>query len=301
MSAVEAPLHLDQVANASKHKSMSYDRMLTEEKRLEGEIAKILELARGIDEAEDEEFGPDFQGDELPAELQRRESRLAKIREAKARLEEEQKRRDEESGHGKNKTGPKSKRPPGQPEGKQQANFTDPESRIMGNPKVGFVQGYNGQIAVDGKAQLIVAAELTQSANDGGQLIPTLEAAMEVTGTKPRSVLADAGYRSEGDLQVLETLGIDGHVALGKGEMAGTTTAGSGPATKRMQRKRETKRSQKAYKRRKVIVEPPFGWLKSVMGFRGFSMRGLSKVKGEWSLACMALNIRRMSTRLEWK
>lgn len=285
-------------ANASKHKSMSYERMQAEEKRLEAEISRILDLARGIDEAEDEEFGPDFRGDELPAELQHRESRLKKIREAKARLEEEQAQKDEANGHGKK--GRKVKRPAGTPEGKKQANFTDPDSRIMGNPKKGFVQGYNGQIAVDGEENLIVAETITQSAVDVGQLVPVLEEAVANTGQVPDSLLADAGYKSEKDLLALEEMGVDAHVALGRGESLTDPSAKSGPATKRMHRKRQTKRSQKAYKRRKVIAEPPFGWIKSVMGFREFSMRGLSKVSGEWSLVCMALNIRRMATRIEW-
>ena len=285
-------------ANASKHKSMSYERMASEEVRLKEEIGKILDLAQKIDEAEDEELGPDFRGDELPEELQRRESRLKKIREAKARLEEEQKQKDDESGHGRK--GRAVKRPAGQPEGKKQANFTDPESRIMGNRKVGFVQGYNGQTAVDGEANMIVAATITQSAVDQGQLIPVLEEAIKITGEQPETVLADAGYRKEEDLLALEELGIDAHVALGRGESTDAKNVNAGPATKRMHRKRQTKRSQKAYKRRKSIVEPPFGWLKSVMGFRGFSMRGLSKVTGEWNLACMALNIKRMALRMEW-
>jgi transposase len=285
-------------ANASKHKSMSYERMQAEEKKLEAEISRIIDLARGIDEAEDEEFGPDFRGDELPKELQRRESRVKKIREAKARLEEEQAQKDKASDHGKK--GRKVKRPAGTPEGKAQANFSDPESRIMGNPKKGFVQGYNGQIAVDGEANLIVAGTITQSAADGGQLVPVLKEAVANTGQKPKSLLADAGYKSEEDLLALEKMKVDAHVALGRGESLGGLSPKAGPATKRMHRKRQTKRSQKAYKRRKVIAEPPFGWIKSVMGFREFSMRGLSKVSGEWSLVCMALNIRRMSTRLTW-
>lgn len=285
-------------ANASKHKSMSYERMKAEEARLEAEIRRIIELARGIDEAEDEEFGPDFRGDELPAELQRREDRVKKIREAKARLEEEQAERDEASGHGKK--GRKVKRPAGTPDGKKQANFTDPESRMMGNPKKGFVQGYNGQIAVDGEEMLIVAESITQSAVDQGQLVPVVKEAIATTGQKPGSLLADAGYKSERDFQSLEEMGIDAHVALGRGERGEGYQVRAGPATRRMDRKRQTKRSQKAYERRKVIAEPPFGWIKAVMGFRGFSMRGLSKAQGEWSLVCMALNIRRMATRMQW-
>lgn len=291
-------------ANASKHKAMSYGRMKAEERRIAEEIERITRLAQGVDEAEDAEFGPDFRGDELPAELERRESRLKAIREAKERLEREQAEEDEASGRGKSakKGGPgrPPKRPNGVPEDKKQGSFTDPESRIMGNPKTGFVQGYNAQIAVDGEAGILVAVGITQCAADTNQLIPMTEAATRNTGLQPRQVLADAGYRSEEAFEQLEDLGIDAHVALGKGEQQPTRESMAGPATDRMQRKRRTKRSHKAYKRRKAIAEPPFGWIKSVMGFRTCSMRGLQKALGEWNLVGLALNLRRMANKMEW-
>ena len=289
-------------ANANKHKAMSYGRMKAEEKRIAGEIRRITKLAQGIDEAEDGEFGPDFRGDELPEELQRRESRLKKIREAKERLEREQAEKDEASGRGEHhaKTGcGKLKRPNGVPEEKKQANFTDPESRIMGNPRTGFEQGYNAQIAVDEAERIVVAAAVTQNAADNDQLLPMIKAAKTNTKKKPERALADAGYKSEVNFRALEKMNIDAHVALGKGEK-GARYTNAGPATERMHRKRQTKRGRKIYKRRKVIAEPPFGWIKSVMGFRSFSMRGLTKVTGEWNLVCLALNLRRMSSRMVW-
>lgn len=289
--------------NTSKHKSMSYGRMKTEEKRLRDEIRRITHLAQGIDAAEDAEFGPDFRGDELPEELRTRKARKKKIREAIKRLEAEQAKEDEDSGRGeyKQKTGRgQLKRPNGVPPDKKQANFTDPESRIMGSPKTGFTQGYNGQIAVDGEAQIIVAAGITQCAADSGELITMTTSAIENTGLTPERALADSGYKSEENFLTMEDLGIDAHVALGKGEAEPTAANNAGPATSRMLRKRQTKRSRKLYKRRKVIVEPVFGWLKSVMGFRSFSLRGLRNVEGEWSLACLALNLKRMASRMEW-
>lgn len=289
--------------NTSKHKSMSYGRMKSEEARLREEICRITRLAQGIDEEEDAEFGPDFRGDELPEELSTREARRKKIREAMARLEEEQAKEDENSGRGehKKKTGRGSlKRPNGVPADKKQANFTDPDSRIMGSPKKGYTQGYNGQIAVDGEAQIIVAAGISQCAADNGELVPMTSSAIENTGLTPDSALADSGYKSEENFQALEELGVDAHVAFGRGEKDPTTKTSPGPATARMQRKRRTKRSRKIYKRRKAIVEPVFGWLKSVMGFRAFSMRGLHNVEGEWNLACLALNLKRMASRMEW-
>jgi transposase len=291
-------------ANASKHKSMSYGRMKEEEQRLRGEIRRITKLARGIDEAEDAEFGPDFRGDELPEELRRRKDRLRVIREAKQRLEAEQAAEDEAQGRGKHREetgrGPKLKRPNGVPEDKKQANFTDPDSRIMGDRGKGFQQGYNAQTAVDGKNQIVVAADVTQCAADNGQLVPMTEAAAANTEMDAKRVLADAGYKSEENFQAMETVGIEAHVALGRGERQAAMAAEVGPATARMQRRRKTKRSRAIYKRRKCIVEPPFGWIKSVMGFRSFSMRGIEKVRAEWNLVCLTLNLKRMAPRLEW-
>ena len=290
-------------ANASKHKSMSYGRMKSEDRKLKQEITKITRIAQGVDEAEDAEFGPDFRGDELPEELRTREARRAKIRAAIKALEDEQAQEDEESGHGEKqkKTGRgRPRRPDGVPPDKKQRNFTDPESRIMGSPNAGFIQGYNGQIAVDGKEQIIVAARLTQCAADNSELIPMTIAAEENTDCYANRVLADAGYKSEVNFQELEDMEVDAHVALGRGEKAGKLSASAGPATKRMHRKRKTKRSRALYKKRKAIVEPVFGWIKSVIGFRGFSMRGLEKADGEWNLVCLALNLKRLGTRMEW-
>ena len=291
-------------ANASKHKAMSYSRMKDEEKRLDKEVRRITDLAKGIDEAEDAEFGEDFRGDELPEELRRREDRLAAIRKAKKELEEEQAAEDKAKGRGKprakSQRGPKIKRPNGVPKDTKQANFTDPDSRIMGDPKKGFQQAYNGQISVDAEAQIIVAADITQCAADVGQLVPMTEAAMKNTAKSPKVVLADAGYKSEENFQAMEDLQVKAHVALGRGEKDPAKASKAGPSTARMQRRRQTKSSRKIYKRRKVIVEPVFGWIKSVLGFRSFSLRGVEKVTGEWNLVCLTLNLRRMSKQLEW-
>ena len=290
-------------ANASKHKAMSYGRMKVEERRLREEIKRITRLAQGIDEAEDEEFGPDFRGDELPEELRTREARRAKIRAAMKALEEAQSQEDEESGHGEQqqKTGKgRPRRPNGVPPDKKQRNFTDPESRMMGSPQAGFVQGYNGQIAVDAEEQIVVAQRITQCAADNAELVPMTKGAQENTALSAKKVVADAGYKSEANFQELENMKVDAHVALGRGERDSESRPDAGPATKRMHRKRRTKRSRKIYKQRKAIVEPVFGWIKSVLGFRSFSMRGLEKVSGEWSLVCLALNLKRMGPRIEW-
>lgn len=285
-------------ANASKHKAMSYKRMKEAEKKLRAEIRKITRMAREIDEAEDEEFGPDFRGDELPEELKRRQDRLAKIREAKRRLEKEQEAEDRRTGRGDK--GRKLKRPKGVPPDDQQANFTDPDSGIMNTGGKSFEQCYNAQAAVDGANRLIVAADVGSCAADANELLPMVEAAERNTGAEAKRVLADSGYKSEQNLRRLEERGTNAYVALGKGERVPEHVDPSKPATRRMARKLRTKAGRKQYKKRKGMAEPPFGWIKRVLGFQSFSVRGLPKVRGEWNLVCLAVNLRRMHGMMAW-
>jgi transposase len=205
-------------ANASKHKAMSYGRMKSEDSRLQNEIKKIIDLADETDRAEDEEFGPDFRGDELPQELQRRETRRARIRAAIEALKQEQAAKDaaQERGKGRKK---KLKRANGTPPDEAQHNFTDPQSRIMKTSSGGFEQCYNTQIAVDSKQQIIVASGVTQSAADVGELIPTLDKAEMATGLKAQRLLADAGYKSEANFVALESRSVDAYVSLGRRDL----------------------------------------------------------------------------------
>ena len=208
-------------ANASKRKAMSYGRMLEEEGRLQAEVDALVERARAVDEAEDARFGEGFRGDELPDELSRRQDRLAAIRAAKSRLEARQREADDargrKPGRKRNpKGGPPYKRGHGVPEDKAQDNFTDPESRIMKTSQEGFQQCCNAQLAVEGRSQLVVAAEVSANASDQGRMAPLVEEVEAVHGTRPETVLADAGYCNEADLARLEALGVDGYVALGR-------------------------------------------------------------------------------------
>jgi IS5 family transposase len=188
----------------------------------------------------------------------------------------------------------------GEPPEKKQDNFTDPESRIM-KTSSGFEQCYNGQLAVDSESRLILAAKVTQSAADHDELLPVLEEVRANVGEFPQVVLADAGYRSEENLQGLEAVAIDAYVALGReGKTSVMKDEVKHPATQRMKKKLETAEGRKRYSKRKSIVEPVNGWIKSVLGFRQFSLRGLQKVSGEWTLVCLALNLRQMSPQLEW-
>jgi transposase len=292
-------------ANASKHKAMSYERMKQEEKRLEKEIEELLKEAERADRREDQQYEVENRGDEVPEELRRRESRLKKIREAKKRIEERQAEEDRQKGRHEGdggrpngKKGQPFSREFGEPPNKAQDNFTDPQSRIMkmGN---GFEQSYNAQACVDEAHQIIVAAAVSNCAADSVQLMPMIEATEATVEQRPQQVLADAGYRSEVNFQQVENRNIDALIALGReGKAEATPISTANQATRRMKQKLQTAEGAAAYRRRKVIVEPVFGWIKRVLGFRQFSFRGLIKTNAEWHLVCLAMNLRRMSSGL---
>jgi hypothetical protein len=297
--------------NTSKHKSMSYSRMKQEEKRLKKEIRSLTAQAHSIDEAEDKRYG-DWDGESLPEEISRRGDRLQKIREARARLEARSSERASSERTGREKEnadrserGERPKRyrkdPDPTPREHEQENFTDPSSRIMRDGATkGFIQGYNAQLAVDGSDQIIVACDVTNNAADVGQLLPMLDASIANMGGRPTHVTADAGYRSEDNFKALAEKKIEAYVACGRenAHREATPPRGRIPAsatqTDRMVRKLQTKRGRGRYRRRKCVVEPPIGWIKSILGFRQFTLRGLEKVRGEWVLVNMALNLRRM-------
>jgi transposase len=274
-------------ANASKHKAMSYGRMREKQQQLRQEVKELLDQAEAADAAEDAEFGPDRRGDELPAELQRRESRLRRIREAKRALETRAK--DEAAASGQPTES-------ATPDPKAQYNFTDPESRIMKGPD-GFVQAYNVQVAVD-ELQLIVGQAVTQETNDKKQLMPMITTIEQQSGDTPSQLLADAGYCSEENLAAMADTTIDAFISTRKqqhGERPGPCPRGPLPKTAtivdRMGRKLHTKVGAAVYAARKGIVEPVIGQIKQARGFRQFLLRGFEKVQGEWSLVCTTHNI----------
>lgn len=160
----------------------------------------------------------------------------------------------------------------------------------------GFEHSYNAQTAVDAERQIIIAAELTACAADSGELPPMVEAVERTVGALPQTVLADAGYRSEAALAALAETPLEVIVALGReGREQAQVDAGKYPHTAQMAERLKSQESQAAYRRRKAIVEAPNGWIKSVLGFRQFSLRGLEKVRAEWRLVCLAMNLRRMA------
>ena len=233
-------------ANASKHKAMSYGRMEETEKRLRKEVRELLKRAEAVDEEEDKRYGRERQGEELPEELQRRETRIARIREAKKALEERAREKAASEGKVDQEAKPKSK---------DQYNFTDPESRILKGSD-GFVQGYNSQVAVEPTWQLIVGQTVTQAANDKQQMVPLIEATEEQSGQKPEEVLADSGYCSEENLKYLAKRRMEGFVATEKqkhGERNEPCKRGPLPQgasrVERMKRKLKTKVGAAVYAR----------------------------------------------------
>jgi hypothetical protein len=304
-------------ANASKHKAMSYDRMGKAEAHLEEEIAALLRQAEEADAAEDAKYGKGRHGDELPEELKRRESRLEKIKAAKAALEAEareevrlkaeevqeelkgRERKEKETGQKIRGRLPVIPDPQeAVPEEKAQRNFTDPESRIMKDgASKGFEQAYNAQIVVDGESQIIVASGVTQETNDKRQLIPMMKKAGENLGELPEKVSADAGYFSETNVTEKDLEDVDLYIPPDRQKHGEKPMPAQGrppkdlSVTDCMRRKLRTKSGQEVYRFRKAIVEPVFGQIKEARRFRRFSLRGLVKVESEWTLVCLTHNL----------
>jgi transposase len=270
-------------ANASKHSAMSYGRMKLEEARIRAEVEAYFRDCDRVDAEEDRRFGADQRGDELPEELKTAERRRQAIKEAMAELEREAKAAGKE-----------------EPKEKAQRNFTDPESRIMKGSEGAFIQGYNAQAAVDAEKQIIVAATLTNSASDAGQLLAVVDLIGGHLGRGPRQVSADAGYCSESNLEGLAERGIDAYVATGR--MSRSYRCPSAPrgriparltVRERMQRKLLTKRGRRAYRLRQQVVEPVFGQIRN-KGMIRLWLRGEVKALHEWRLHCIGHNLTKL-------
>ena len=302
-------------ANASRHKAMSYEYMQKEEQRLEQEIRDLLSKAEVTDAAEDDLHGRALRGDELPAELARRESRLTKIQEAKKALEEqalsaaraeEARRQAEDDARRAAGETPRLRKPVDPtPEPKAQRNFTDPESKIMKVSNKGFDQCGNAQIVCNAE-QIILAADVTNQANDQRQVQPMVSQAQENltqagVAEKIGALDADAGYYSAENVSHLEGAQIDPYIAterLKHHEKAACDSDAPLPEDltpkERMARKLRTKNGRETYAKRKGMVEPIFGQVKQVRGFRQFLMRGLEKMRGEWNLVCLTHNLKKL-------
>ena len=304
--------------NASRHKAMSYGYMKKEVERLREDIEALVTQAYQQDEADDAALGS-RRGDELPAELARREDRLVKIEAAMRRLEaqakaeaeaERQRRAEVEAQRRRTGTPRRGKAPqPVQesPDDKAQSNLTDPELHIMRSTNKGWEYCGNAQASVDGACQIIVACDVTDATNDKQQAEPLAQATRatlsqagiegakdEAGAVQPIPATLDNGYYSEAAVAALETLGFDPYIATGRqGHHAPQAEAPEEPATaqERMAAKLRTPAGKALYTRRKVIVEPVFGQIQEARGFRRFLLRGLATIRGEWRLVCLTHNL----------
>jgi len=305
-------------ANASKWQTMSYARMTEAEQELAAEVERLLAAAQRVDDEEDKLYGQGQRGDELPAELRNRESRLARIRELKADMEREAreaaekkaeaaKQRNKEHAQKEQESGQKFRGRPARvidpeqviPAGKTKRNFTDPDSRIMKDHGTKtFQQAYNIQIGVDAQAQIIVAAKVVQAGVDQEQLVPLLREVEKNLGRLPNQVSADAGYYSRAAITHQLVRDVDLHVPPNQRKPLdwGPEVALPENATlqERMWHKLGSKAGREVFSKRKVIVEPVFAQVKHVRGFRQFLLRGLAQVEAEWLLVCMTHNLMKM-------
>jgi transposase len=309
--------------NAARHKAMSYGYMTKEVARLRAEIAALVQQAQDTDAAEDAVLGS-RRGDELPAELARREQRLATIQAAQQRLEaaalaeaDAERQRRAEADAERQRTGRKRRgREPGPiddtPDPKAQTNFTDPDLNIMKTNNKGWDCCGNAQAVVDGKQQIILACDVVPDSNDKQQAVPMAQQALanlEQAGIArpvdangqvvPIPNVTDTGYYSEKAAQGLEDLDLDPHMATGRQRhhaaatptTANTPTATAPTAKEKMTAKLQTAAGRALYALRKTIVEPVFGQIKGARGIRRFLLRGLAKVRGEWRLICVTHNL----------
>ena len=292
--------------------------MRKEVERLREDIEALVTQAHQQDEADDAALGS-RRGDELPAELARREDRLGQIEAAMRRLEAQAKAEADAERQSRaavdaerQRTGKKrrGKAPPpveDTPDDKAQSNFTDPELHIMRTNNKGWDYCGNAQASVDGTCQIILACDVTDASNDKQQAEPVAQATLatlaqagierpqDASGTTHAiPATLDNGYYSEAAVAALETLGFDPYIAIGRqGHHAPQAEVPEEPATaqERMAAKLRTPAGQALYTRRKVIVEPVFGQIKEARGFRRFLLRGLATIRGEWRLVCLTHNL----------
>jgi transposase/IS5 family transposase len=305
-------------ANASRHSALSYGHAEQIEAQLKAEVEEMLALA----EAADQSAVPD--GVTLPEEIKRREDRLAAIARAKsvieARAAERFERQQAEfavkqaareakaAASGKKPRGRPPEPPAAGPQSKDQVNLTDEDSRIMKASGDSFDQCYNAQAAVDSESMLIMALHVTQAANDKQQVEPAIKALQALPeGLQPDRLLADTGYFSARNVEACETAGIEPLIATARddhhpawrerfqepGQGADSELPERG--VERMRHTLKTQAGRAAYALRKQTVEPVFGIIKSVMGFRQFLLRGVKQVRHEWTLVCLAWNLKRMA------
>lgn len=303
-------------ANASRHSALSYGHAEKIEARLKAEVQEMLKLAETADQSSVPE------GVDLPAEIARREARLAAIAAAKARIEaraaerfaREQaeyeakmaKRQATQAATGRKPGGKPPKPPQAGPSAEDQINLTDEDSRLMKVAGGGFEQCYNAQALVDTESMLVMTPRVTQAGNDKEQVEPMLARiqALPEGLNRPEQLLADTGFFSEHNVQCCQDAGVEPLIAVGRDtHHSAWRSRFEEPAplerpashVEQMKHALKTRAGRAAYALRKQTVEPVFGIIKSVMGFRQFLLRGLDNVRNEWTLVCLAWNFKRMA------
>ncbi len=302
-------------ANASKHKAVSFGRAQEKIEQLQFEVTELLERAENADST------PLADGLSIPKEVERREDRIAQLLKARENIkaraaakveaelmayEEDLRKRKAEAEAGEFRGGPLPPTPTGEPKPGDQYNFTDPDSKIMKQGGAShFEQSYNAQAAVDADgSMLVIGTHVTDACNDKAQLVPTLESIASEIGT-PQAVLVDSGFYSEKAVLEAEGKGVTVYASVGKQTHHRSVTdleAHQEPkpllegatAKEKMAHRLKTAEGKALYKLRKETVEPVFGIIKEVMGFRRFSLRGLVKVNLEWALVTLAYNVKRL-------
>lgn len=303
-------------ANASKDQNITYRRACELSQQLEGDIAGLIEQAEAAD-AKEREQAPD----KLPGEIARREKLREKMDKAKERIEQQAKARAErerveyerkvkerEKRKGSRK-GPRPKEPDETPRGNEQTNLSDPESKLMRKSKrEAYTQSYNAQASVDADgSQLILGCHLTDNASDANELEPALELVTANAG-KPKRLLADSGYINSAAIGNIENQGVEAYVAVGRNNGNYERRYDYRPESCRnkpgkkltderliaMRDKLDSEEGRRIYSKRQRTVEPVFGIIKRVMGFRQFSLTGKAKVSLEWGLVCLGYNLKRL-------
>ncbi len=300
-------------ANASKHKALSYKHAKQLQKQLKDEVKSLMAQAKEIDN-KDENTGIN-----IPAEISRREDRLKVIKDAISKIEtrannryeKDKKEYDNKIKHreekekltGKKPKGRTPKEPESTPNDKDQVNLTDDESRIMPVSGGGYMQAYNGQASVEHDSRLIIHQHLTQNSNDKQEVVPTFKWYDKHPSLKPISFLADAGYFSKDNIQLCEDKNTVPYISFGKdhhnqpleNRFKDEEPLPENPTIiEKLKHRLQTKDGKQIYSTRKSTVEPVFGIIKHVIGFRQFMLRGFQKAKGEWNLACIGYNLKRL-------
>ena len=301
-------------ANASKHKALSYGHIKKLETQLEKEVKILMEKAQEADNSKSDD------GMNIPEEIERREDRLKAIKEAKEKIEARtkvrydkehkeykekmDKREAKEKLTGKKTAGKKPKAPAKEPKDKDQVNLTDEESRIMPTSGGGYAQCYNAQASADHDSRLILHSHVTQNVNDKQEIIPTMKWYEQYPQLKPSVAFnADAGYFSEDNIKACEQNSMTPYISFGKEQhnqpleerfKEADPLPDDPTNVERMKHRLQTPEGKAIYAERKSVIEPIFGIIKQVMGFRQFMLRGFKKVQDEWSLVCMAYNLKRL-------